>query len=78
MFTIRNIQVINMATKAPFIKTVIAEIDCDTLSDVPDVDGLNGYILHQGSVVDIIREGTLAKLAGDGKWYSPTGEPIKG
>lgn len=77
MFTVRHTELIKMDVKT-FVKTVIADIDCDTLADVPKADGLDGYILHQGSTVDVIKEGKLAKLAGDGKWYSPTGELIKG
>ena len=76
--TIRHTELVEMSAKAPFVKTVIADIDCDTIEDIPEVDGLNGYILHQGSVVDVITVGKLAKLGGDGKWYSPTGELIKG
>lgn len=77
MITVRHTELISIDAKT-FVKTVIADIDCDTLADVPKVDGLDGYILHQGSVVDIITLGKLAKLGGDGKWYSPTGELIKG
>lgn len=77
MITIRNTQVLYIETEAPYIKTVVAEIDCDTTSELPTPTSLNGYILHQGTVADIIKEGKLAKLGGDGKWYSPTGELIK-
>lgn len=77
MITIRYTEVINMDTKT-YVKKVIAEIDCDTVDELPAPDSLKGYILHQGSVADIITAGKLAKLAGDGKWYSPTGELIKG
>lgn len=77
MITIRHATMIYLDTKT-FVKTVVADIDCDTVDDIPSVDGLSGYILHQGSVADIITEGKIAKLAGDGKWYGPSGELIKG
>lgn len=76
MITVRHTELINMDVKT-FIKTVIADIDCDTLADVPKVDGLNGYILHQGSTVDVIKEGYVLKLSGDNKWCNVAGEVIK-
>lgn len=77
MMTIRHTELVEMSTKAPFVKTVVADIDCDTLTDVPKVDGLNGYILHQGSTVDVIKEGYVLKLSGDNKWCNVAGEVIK-
>lgn len=51
------------------VSEVIAEIDVDTSAELPEVDGISGRVLHQGSTALIIKEGKLAVLAGDGKWY---------
>ena len=48
----------------------------DTADELPETDGISGRILHQGSTALIIREGRLAVLAGDGKWYI-NGEAVK-
>lgn len=51
------------------LSEIIAEIDVDTVDELPEIDGISGRILHQGSTALIIKEGRLAILAGDGKWY---------
>lgn len=76
MVTIRHTELINMDVKT-FAKEVIADMDGDTLADVPKADGLDGYILHQGSTVDVIKEGYVLKLSGDNKWCNVAGEVIK-
>lgn len=47
---------------------IVAEIDVDSANELPN-GNINGKILHQGSTALIIKEGRLAVLAGDGKWY---------
>ena len=56
---------------------VCAEIDVDTADELPEIDGISGRILHQGSTALIIKEGRLAVLSGDGKWYGVSGEIVK-
>ena len=56
---------------------VTAEIYVDTADELPEIDGINGRILHQGSTALIIKEGKLAVLSGDGKWYGVSGEIVK-
>lgn len=51
------------------LSEIIAEIDVDTADELPEIDGISGRILHQGSTALIIKEGRIAVLAGDGKWY---------
>lgn len=48
---------------------VIAEIYVDSADELPKVNGINGTVLHQGSVAFVIKENKLAVLAGDGNWY---------
>ena len=56
---------------------IIAEINVDTSNELPEIDGISGRILHQGSTALIIKEGKLAVLSGDGKWYGISGEIVK-
>ena len=58
------------------LSEVIAEINVDTADELPEVDGISGRILHQGSTALIIKEGKLAVLSGDGHWYV-NGEAVK-
>ena len=57
------------------LSEIIAEIDVDTADELPK-GTINGKILYQGSTALIIKEGRLAVLAGDGKWYV-NGEAVK-
>lgn len=54
---------------------IIAEIDVDSAEELPE-GTINGKILHQGSTALIIKEGRIAVLAGDGKWYA-NGEAVE-
>ena len=56
---------------------IIAEINVDTSNELPEIDSISGRILHQGSTALIIKEGRLAVLSGDGKWYGISGEIVK-
>lgn len=47
----------------------VMQIDVDTRDELPEINGIDGRILHQGSTALIIKEGKLAVLGGDGKWY---------
>ena len=47
---------------------IIAEINVDSADELPK-ETINGKTLHQGSTALIIKEGRIAVLAGDGKWY---------
>lgn len=47
----------------------VMQIDVDTREELPEVDGISGRILHQGSTALIITEGKVAVLGGDGNWY---------
>lgn len=47
----------------------VMQIDVDTRDELPDINGISGRVLHQGSTALIIKEGTLAVLGSDGKWY---------
>ncbi|MDE7365305.1 MAG: hypothetical protein K2N27_10585 [Ruminococcus sp.] len=47
----------------------VMQIDVATRSELPELDGISGRILHQGSTALIISEGKIAVLGGDGNWY---------
>ncbi|MDE7365084.1 MAG: hypothetical protein K2N27_09440 [Ruminococcus sp.] len=47
----------------------VMQVDVDTRSELPEIDGIPGKILHQGSTALIISEGKIAVLGGDGNWY---------
>lgn len=47
----------------------VMQIDVDTREELPEIDGISGRILHQGSTALIITEGKVAVLGGDGNWY---------
>lgn len=51
------------------IKIVRAEINVDTADELPEIDGIEGKKLYQGSVAYIITENKIAVLSGKGKWY---------
>ena len=59
------------------LSEIIAEINVDTSNELPEIDGISGRVLHQGSTALIIKEGRLAVLSGDGKWYGVSGEIVK-
>ncbi|MDE7363334.1 MAG: hypothetical protein K2N27_00375 [Ruminococcus sp.] len=54
----------------------VMQIDVDIRDELPEIDGISGRILHQGSTALIITEGKIAVLGGDRKWYI-NGEAIK-
>ena len=52
---------------------VIAEIYTDTSDELPEKNGLDDRILHQGSVAYVISENRLAVMDSNGNWnYSGT------
>ncbi len=53
---------------------ITAEIFVDDVSELPSVDGIDGYELAQGSVAYVIKSGEIYILGGDGKWYDTDGK----
>ncbi len=47
----------------------VMQIDVDARDELPEINGISGRVLHQGSTALIIKEGTLAVLGSNGKWY---------
>lgn len=64
--TIKNEKFISFSEEIP---EVIAEIYIDTSEELPDVNGISGKKLHQGSIAYIIRENRLAVMDSIGNWY---------
>ncbi len=52
------------------LSEIVANIDVDTVNELPETDGIPGNILHQGSIAYVIKSGEFYVLASDGKWYS--------
>ena len=70
MITLRSESFIKHAPEpTEKISIIRAEIDVDTRDELPEIDGISGRILHQGSTALIITECEIAILGGDGKWY---------
>ncbi|MCM1133794.1 MAG: hypothetical protein NC340_10030 [Ruminococcus flavefaciens] len=72
MMTIRKENFIMFAEDMQ-TSVVRADIDVDTVSELPGVASISGRILHQGSVAYVIKSGEFYVLAGDGNWYSSEG-----
>lgn len=78
MVTIRKEKFVKFVNDSDGVKrsAVVAEIDADTASELPDVNAVSGKTLLQGSSALIITENKIAVLAGNGKWYAD-GEVVK-
>ena len=77
MLSVRREKFIKFAGNSLLDDSVVyAEIDVDTADELPEIYGISGRILHQGSTALIIKEGRIAILSGDGHWYI-NGEMIK-
>ena len=55
---------------------IIAEIFADDVSELPEIDGIDGCELAQGSVAYVIKSGGLYILGSDGKWYDNNGNEV--
>ncbi len=53
---------------------IIGEIFVDDVTELPTVDGIEGYTLVQGSVAYIVHSGELYVMDGNGNWYDSTGK----
>lgn len=74
MVSIRNERYIRGEEVEGIIKSVVvAELNCDTSSDLPAVDGLAGRILAQGSIAWDISTGDFYGLSSDGVWNNQGG-----
>ncbi len=73
MITIRNKHFTKFADNK-HTSVIRAEIDVDTVNELPETDGIPGNILHQGSIAYVIKSGEFYVLASDGKWYNSKAE----
>lgn len=53
---------------------ILADLLCDTASDLPSQSGLTGYILEQGCKADVIGENKTYKIDSSGNWHISGGE----
>lgn len=72
--TIRNEEHIKYENGMAVVR---AEIDVDTLEELPVPAETSGKKLCQGSTALVIGEGMLAILSGDGKWKNCGGKIVK-
>lgn len=68
MLSIDKIGFIKYAQSVDERSSIIAEIFVDTSDELPAVDDIEGYTLHQGSVAYVIRTGEFYVLDSGGKW----------
>ena len=50
------------------LSVVRMEIDVDTAEEIPDIDGIAGIILYQGSIAWDISTGNFYGLTSSGEW----------
>lgn len=66
------ISTISASAPVPFVS---AEIQCSTASDLPALhDQLDGVVICEGTIAQIIQSGQFATLDDDGKWYADGSE----
>lgn len=56
------------------VNIILADLLCDTASDLPSQSGLTGYILDQGCKADVIDENRTYKIDSSGNWHVSGGE----
>ena len=60
------------------ISHIIGEIFVDTIGELPEPSGIDGYELVQGSIAYIVQSGELYVMGSDGKWYSSEDGTVAG
>ena len=66
------ISTISASAPVPFVS---AELQCSTASDLPALhDQLDGVVICEGTIAQIIQSGQFATLDDDGKWYADGSE----
>lgn len=66
------IKTISASAPVPF---AAVEIQCSAASDLPAMhDQLDGVVICEGSIAQIIQSGKFATLDDDGKWYADGSE----
>lgn len=48
---------------------VTADITVDTASELPETNGIEGYVLYMGSTAYVVADGEKYVLGSDGTWY---------
>ncbi len=69
MLTIRSVNYQSYAGTSEGRSRVTAEVFADNVSDLPEVDGIDGYALCMGSIAYVIATGELYVLGSNGAWY---------
>ncbi|MCR4794269.1 MAG: hypothetical protein K5898_03685 [Ruminococcus sp.] len=73
MYTIRSKNFIKFKNPEKTISVIRAEIDCDSVSDLPAVDDISGCELAQGSIAWVINDARFYGLNSEGQWCVQTG-----
>lgn len=74
MIAIKNKRYITHALRASDRSLIEAELWVDSVAELPTMDGIEGYILAQGSIAYAIRSGEIYVMDSDGTWYKSGGE----
>lgn len=57
---------------------IIGEIFVDTIGELPEPSGIDGYELVQGSIAYVVQSGELYVMGSDGRWYSSEDGTVAG
>lgn len=60
------------------VNVIRAEIICDSASDLPDADSIDGIELSAGSIAWVIDTGAFYGLSSEGVWYNQDGSGAAG
>lgn len=73
MVEIKQIKYLSYAKTVDDRSLVTVELFADAVSDLPETNGIDGYMLSIGSIAYVITTGELYVLSSDGQWYSSGG-----
>lgn len=66
--TVRKVEIIKYRDEEKKIPVARFDLDCDTTSDLPENDVLEGKKIGQGSIAWIIKDGEFYGYSSDGEW----------
>ena len=72
MLKMKRIEYLSYAQTVEGRSDIVAKIFADDESELPAIDGIDGYRLHMSSIAYVIKTGALYVLGSDGKWHIRT------
>ncbi|MCM1009240.1 MAG: hypothetical protein NC485_15230 [Ruminococcus flavefaciens] len=73
MLSIKKLNYQSFAKTTGEKSRISVEIFADTISDLPETEGFDGYTLCMGSIAYVIETGEMYVLGSDGQWYGSGG-----